>query len=133
MLAPRYPFRRKSVAAAPRIALRLRGDRPPGCDSAAPSGGGALGIEAIVSNGTRRFRSVVLYGLVPNRLNGAMLEAKPLLTGLVIGESPRWHEGRLWFGHWGAGEIVALDLEGRSEIVGEGPPGLGWSIDWLHD
>ena len=62
-----------------------------------------------------------------------VLEAQPLLTGLVIGESPRWHDGRLWFAHWGAGEIVAVDLEGNSEVVGEGPAGLGWSIDWLPD
>jgi sugar lactone lactonase YvrE len=61
------------------------------------------------------------------------LEAKPLLTGLVIGESPRWHEGRLWFGNWGTGEIVAVDLEGDAEVVAHGPPGLGWSIDWLPD
>ena len=62
-----------------------------------------------------------------------LLEAHPLVTGLVIGESPRWHDGRLWFAHWGAGEIVAVDLDGRSEVVAEGPPGLGWSIDWLPD
>jgi sugar lactone lactonase YvrE len=61
------------------------------------------------------------------------IEAQPLLSGLVIGESPRWHDGRLWFAHWGTGEIVAVDLEGRSEVVGHGPPGLGWSIDWLPD
>ena len=62
-----------------------------------------------------------------------MLETTPLLTGLVIGESPRWHEDRLWFAHWGAEEIVAVDLEGNSEVVGKGGPGLGWSIDWLPD
>jgi sugar lactone lactonase YvrE len=62
-----------------------------------------------------------------------VLEAKPLLSGLVIGESPRWHEGRLWFAHWGTGEIIAVDLDGRSEVVGHGPAGLGWSVDWLPD
>jgi sugar lactone lactonase YvrE len=56
-----------------------------------------------------------------------------LLGGLAYVESPRWHDGRLWFAHWGMGEIVAVDLEGRSEVVGSGPPGLGWSIDWLPD
>ena len=56
-----------------------------------------------------------------------------LLSDLVIGESPRWHESRLWFAHWGTREIVAVDLEGNAEVVGEGPPGLGWSIDWLPD
>ncbi len=61
--------------------------------------------------------------------------AKPrvLLDGLAYVESPRWHDGRLWFAHWGTGEIVAVDLDGNSEVVGHGPPRLGWSIDWLRD
>jgi sugar lactone lactonase YvrE len=54
-----------------------------------------------------------------------------LLSNLVMGESPRWHDGRLWFAHWGTEEIVAVDLDGNSEVVGQGAPGLGWSIDWL--
>ena len=61
------------------------------------------------------------------------LEPKTLLTGLVIGESPRWHEDRLWFANWGTEEIVAVDLEGNAEVVAKGPGGLGWSIDWLPD
>src|SRR5918999_245884 len=56
-----------------------------------------------------------------------------LLSGLAIGESPRWHDNRLWFAHWGTGEIVAVDLDGNAEVVAKGPPGLGWSIDWLPD
>jgi sugar lactone lactonase YvrE len=60
-------------------------------------------------------------------------DAQVLLEDLVIGESPRWHEGRLWFAHWGTREIVAVDLDGNREVVGHGPDGLGWSIDWLHD
>ena len=63
----------------------------------------------------------------------SMIEPKVLLDGLVIGESPRWHDDRLWFAHWGTGQIVAVDLDGTSEVVAEGPPGLGWSIDWLPD
>jgi sugar lactone lactonase YvrE len=63
----------------------------------------------------------------------SMIEPKVLLDGLVIGESPRWHDDRLWFAHWGTGQIVAVDLDGTSEVVAEGPPGLGWSIDWLSD
>jgi sugar lactone lactonase YvrE len=62
-----------------------------------------------------------------------MADVHVLLSDLVIGESPRWHEDRLWFAHWGTGEIVAVDLEGDSEIVANGRPGLGWSIDWLPD
>jgi sugar lactone lactonase YvrE len=60
-------------------------------------------------------------------------EPRVLLDGLAYVESPRWHEDRLWFAHWGTGEIVAVDMDGNSEVVGHGPPGLGWSIDWLPD
>jgi sugar lactone lactonase YvrE len=63
----------------------------------------------------------------------SVVEAHLLLSDLVIGESPRWHEHRLWFANWGAGEIVAVDLDGNAEVVAKGPPGLGWSIDWLPD
>ncbi len=48
-------------------------------------------------------------------------------------ESPRWHNGRLWFSNWGADEIVAVDLEGNSEVVGRGPEGAGWAVNWLPD
>ena len=66
-------------------------------------------------------------------MSSQALEPKTLLTGLVIGESPRWHEDRLWFANWGTEEIVAVDLEGNAEVVAKGPGGLGWSIDWLPD
>jgi sugar lactone lactonase YvrE len=61
------------------------------------------------------------------------IQAQPLLTGLAIGESPRWHEGRLWFANWGTEQIIAVDLAGDAEVVANGPAGLGWSIDWLPD
>ena len=44
----------------------------------------------------------------------SMIEPKVLLDGIVIGESPRWHD-RLWFAHWGTGQIVTVDLDGTSE------------------
>jgi sugar lactone lactonase YvrE len=60
-------------------------------------------------------------------------EPRVLLSGLAYVESPRWHDDRLWFAHWGAGEVVAVDVDGVREVVGSGPPGLGWSIGWLPD
>jgi sugar lactone lactonase YvrE len=60
-------------------------------------------------------------------------EPRVLLSGLAFVESARWHEGRLWFAHWGTGEIVAVDLDGNAEVTGHGPGHLGWSIDWLPD
>jgi sugar lactone lactonase YvrE len=44
-----------------------------------------------------------------------MAELQTLLTGLVFGESPRWHDGRLWFSDMGANQVGAVDLEGNSE------------------
>ena len=35
--------------------------------------------------------------------------ARVLLTGIAMGESPRWHQGRLWFSDWGAQEIIAVE------------------------
>jgi sugar lactone lactonase YvrE len=58
-------------------------------------------------------------------------EMKTLLTGLAMGESPRWHEGRLWFSDWGAQEIVATGLEARREVVVHVPFSLPFCIDWL--
>ncbi len=63
----------------------------------------------------------------------SVAEPRVLLSGLVYVESPRWHEGRLWFAHWGAGEIVVVALDGTSEIVSQGPPEFGWSIEWTPD
>src|SRR5438477_292616 len=62
-----------------------------------------------------------------------MPELQTLLTGLVVGESPRWHGGRLWFANWGAQEIVAVDLQGNSEVIAHSPTVAGYSIDWLPD
>ena len=60
-------------------------------------------------------------------------EVRTLLAGLAMGESPRWHEGRLWFCDWGAQEIVAVNLDGNSEPVFRVPFGLPFCIDWLPD
>jgi sugar lactone lactonase YvrE len=54
-------------------------------------------------------------------------------TGIAMGESPRWHEGRLWFSDWGLGRVLALDLKGNVEIMVQGDFGLPFSIDWLPD
>jgi sugar lactone lactonase YvrE len=58
--------------------------------------------------------------------------AKTLITGLALGESPRWHDGRLWLSDWGAQELIAVDLEGRSEVIAH-VPSFPFSIDWLPD
>ena len=67
----------------------------------------------------------------------AMQPAPPgmqtLLTGLGFGESPRWREGRLWFSNWGKQEVVAVNPEGKSEVMVRVPSTMPFSIDWLPD
>jgi sugar lactone lactonase YvrE len=62
-----------------------------------------------------------------------MTETRTLVTGLGVGESPRWHEGRLWFSNWGVREIVAVDLDGNLEVIAPGPKIAGYCLDWLPD
>ncbi len=59
-------------------------------------------------------------------------EVRTLMTGLALGESPRWHEGRLWFSDWIAHEIIAVDLAGKSEVMAR-VPSFPFSFDWLPD
>ncbi|HEU4354694.1 MAG TPA: SMP-30/gluconolactonase/LRE family protein [Actinomycetota bacterium] len=60
-------------------------------------------------------------------------ETRVLLSGLGMGESPRWHDGRLWFSDWGTNDIVAVDLDGNREVIGPGGGGSGWATNWLPD
>jgi sugar lactone lactonase YvrE len=55
-----------------------------------------------------------------------------LLDGIAFGEQPRWHDGRLCFSDWGPGDVIAVDLDGRREVVvhvGSFP----CCADWLPD
>jgi sugar lactone lactonase YvrE len=59
-------------------------------------------------------------------------ELQTLMTGIDFGESPRWHDDRLWFCDWGAQEIIAIDLEGKSEVIVR-MLSFPFCIDWLPD
>jgi sugar lactone lactonase YvrE len=65
-----------------------------------------------------------------------MAEPKVLLSGLGIPESPRWHEGRLWFCNWVDRQVVAVGMDGKAEVMVVRDPDsqpMGYSIDWLPD
>jgi len=59
-------------------------------------------------------------------------ELQTLMTDIMFGESPRWHGDRLWFADWGAQELIAVDLEGKSEVIVR-IPSFPFCIDWLPD
>lgn len=63
----------------------------------------------------------------------SVAQPQVLVEGFGMGESPRWHDGRLWFSNWATDEIVAVDARGRSEVIGRGGGGAGWAVDWLPD
>ena len=61
-----------------------------------------------------------------------MPELQTLMSGIDFGESPRWHDDRLWFSDWGTQEIIAVDLEGESEVIVR-VPSFPFCIDFQPD
>ena len=57
---------------------------------------------------------------------------RTLLTGRGLVESPRWHGDRLYFSDWSAGEVVAVDAAGASEVVAR-EDSLPLCTAWLPD
>jgi sugar lactone lactonase YvrE len=55
---------------------------------------------------------------------------RTLTTGLALGESPRWHEEKLWFVDMGTNEVATVDLDGDRELVAT-IPGMAMGIGWL--
>ena len=61
-------------------------------------------------------------------------EPQILMSGLAFPESPRWRDDRLWFSDWVAHEVIAVDIDGTSEVIVRVPfLSFPFSIDWLPD
>ncbi|MEZ4595474.1 MAG: hypothetical protein R3C32_00855 [Chloroflexota bacterium] len=56
-----------------------------------------------------------------------------LVTGRGLVEAPRWHEDRLVFSGWTAGEVLAYDPVSRSLGVVARASSLPLCTDWLPD
>ncbi len=59
-------------------------------------------------------------------------ETKVLMDGIAFGEGPRWHAGRLYFSDMHSQQVLAVDLDGKSEVIARienDPSGLGWLPD----
>ena len=59
------------------------------------------------------------------------LAARPFAELGAFAESPRWHDGRLWFSELRDGRVSTVDADGRAETVCEVPTPLG--LGWLPD
>jgi sugar lactone lactonase YvrE len=66
------------------------------------------------------------------KVEGTLPKLRTLMTDIAFGESPRWHENQLWFSDWMAQEIIAVDLDGKSEVITR-VDSLPFCIDWLSD
>jgi sugar lactone lactonase YvrE len=59
-------------------------------------------------------------------------QSQPFVDGLRFGESPRWHEGRLWYADFYSNTVCSAGESGDArvevEVPGE-PGGLGWLPD----
>jgi sugar lactone lactonase YvrE len=69
-------------------------------------------------------------------------ELELLVDDAVFGESPRWHDGALWFSDIGGDTVWRIAPDGRRDAVlttVRGPSGLGWTrsgdllVTSLHD
>jgi sugar lactone lactonase YvrE len=59
-----------------------------------------------------------------------MTDLTLILDGRGLVESPRWHDGRLWFADWTAGEILRLADDGAAEVMARAPaPPLSFDFD----
>jgi len=57
---------------------------------------------------------------------------KVLMEGIAFGESPRWHDDRLWFADWGAREIISVGLDGFARVeLRVDFPAFPMCFDWL--
>lgn len=54
------------------------------------------------------------------------------MEGIVFGESPRWHDGKLWFSDWGAHQVIVLDPAGGHEVAAT-VPSFPLCIDFMPD
>jgi sugar lactone lactonase YvrE len=63
----------------------------------------------------------------------AMPEPEIVMTGLTLGESPRWRDGRLWVCNWIGGQVLAIALDGHGEMICTVPTPIPFSIDWDGD
>ena len=91
------------------------------------SGRGGARPQAVIA-------SAVASGAVRLGKEFVVSGVQSLLDGLSFGESLRWHQDRMWLADWGAQEVVAVDREGRPEVMARVDfPAFPMCMDWLPD
>src|SRR6476469_4794004 len=55
-----------------------------------------------------------------------------LMSEIVFGESPRWHDGHIWFADWAAGQVIRMGEGGTREVMAT-VPSFPLCFDFLPD
>jgi len=55
-----------------------------------------------------------------------------LMDGILLGECPRWHDGKLWVADWVGQKLLTLDGAGQQTVEAK-IASLPFSFDWLPD
>lgn len=62
------------------------------------------------------------------------VEPAPFVEGIVYGEGPRWHDGRLWFSDFSAGRVCSVgEGDGTGGITVEAEVERASGLGWLPD
>jgi sugar lactone lactonase YvrE len=60
-----------------------------------------------------------------------------LMQGISFGESPRWHDRRVWFSDWGAHQVISLDsapqYDTRIQTHADPHCGVAMGVIRLHE
>ena len=107
---------------------RTRARRPAICLDNVAAGGEVGGWPGSGDESQRLARSIQYQA----EGTDAVSEPEVLMEGIVFGESPRWHNGQVWFSDWGANQVIALDTDGSHEVVVT-VPSFPMCIDFLPD
>jgi sugar lactone lactonase YvrE len=73
---------------------------------------------------------LLLHGI--KKISTLMTQSTTLIDGLYFGESPRWHDDRLWYSDFYDKAVKSVDLKGDTRLevqLDEQPSGLGWLPD----
>ena len=61
-----------------------------------------------------------------------MAEIVRLMDGILLGECPRWHDGKFWFADWVGQKLRSIEADGRAAVEAS-IASLPFSFDWLAD
>ena len=66
----------------------------------------------------------------PANVSAMKPEPELIVDGLGLGESPRWHGGRIWYCDWIDGDVVSVAPDGSERQVHAHLDGFPICIDW---